>query len=310
MEHAMGCTCCNDGYIDDLLKRKPPKPTPRRRQLSLRQINEYLCCKLPKADQLRMVGIPSKKELWNMEPSRRNFLRAMVVGAGGLLAFYSGLLRNPKARAGQCTGDPTWDVTCLLGTGYFLNCDEWGARPPNGSLYVYNHAPSYFAVHHTATANTNDFSQQAAISLAHGIQNYHMDYNGWIDTGQHFTNSRGAWILEGRHTSIWNEFLADYDAHLEGTHVAYFNDVAMGLENEGTYTYEYPPNWQTAQLINIATTAAWYNYPIWSWTTLGHRDFPYNYTECPGDKLYSLLPCIRAWMSYYVEGGGYPGNCY
>src|SRR5262249_55342027 len=162
------------------------------------------------------------KELWSMEPSRRNFLKAMVLGAGGVLAWYAGLLRSPRARAGQCTGGD-WDLTCLLGTPYFLNCNEWGARPPRPAITVLNHPPHYFIVHHTATANSGDLSQSHAISLARSIQNYHMDYNGWIDTGQHFTNSRGAWILEGRHRSIEMEFLVNYDAHVLGTHVANYN---------------------------------------------------------------------------------------
>src|SRR5262249_28876017 len=242
-------------------------------------------------------GVPSKKDLWAMAPGRRNFLRALVVGAGGVLAWYSGLLRASKVRAGQCTGGD-WDVTCLLGTGAFLYCDEWGARPPSQSIPVLNHPPTYFVVHHTATANSNDYSLAHAISLAHGIQNYHMDYNGWIDTGQHFTQSRGTWLLEGRHLSIQMEFLVNYDAHVLGTQVEYYNDVAMGIENEGTYTYEYPPLEMFYNLINVATTAAWYNYPIWSWNCLGHRDF--NATQCPGDKLYSWLPCLRAWVAYFV----------
>src|SRR5262245_24951908 len=175
MSGEIGCTCSNDGFIDELMKQKKPKPTPKRKQLSLREVNEYLRCRLPEVDQLRKAGVPSKKDLWAMAPGRRNFLRALVVGAGGVLAWYSGLLRASKVRAGQCTGGD-WDVTCLLGTGAFLYCDEWGARPPSQSITVLNHPPTYFVVHHTATANSNDYSLAHAISLAHGIQNYHMDY--------------------------------------------------------------------------------------------------------------------------------------
>jgi hypothetical protein len=303
MSDDFGCNCCDGPFIDELLQQKRPKPTPQRKLWTPREFNDYLRCTMPERDQVRKAGIPTKKEFNSWEPSRRNFLKTMVVGAGGVLAWYSGLLQSPKARA-QCLAD--WDVTCLLGTGYFMNCDEWGARPPSLPILMHPWPPSHFVVHHTATANSTDYSQGHAIALAKSIQNYHMDYNGWKDTGQHFTNTRGAWITEGRHRSIEWELLANYDAHCRGTHVAYNNRYCTGCENEGTYVTEDPPPAQFANLINIAATCCLYNGPMYSYNCHGHRD--YNATQCPGDRLYALIPCLRQWVAYYVEGGGYP-NC-
>jgi hypothetical protein len=285
------------------MKQQRPKPLPRRKWPSIREVNEYLRCKLPAADQLRKAGIPSKKEFDALESSRRHFLKTLAVGAGGLLAWYSGLLRANKAQAGQCTGG-AWDVTCLLGTDAFLYCDEWGAKPPSASITVLNHPPTYFVVHHTASVNSTDYSLAHAISLAKTIQIYHMKFNGWIDTGQHFTHSRGTWLLEGRHLSIQMELLVNYPAHVLGAHVAGYNDVCLGVENEGTYTSQPPPMEMFYNLINLATTCCWYNSPMYSYTCKGHRDF--NATECPGDQLYALLPCLRQWVAYLIEGGPLP----
>jgi hypothetical protein len=307
VSHNFGCACSDGGYIDDFLKQKKSKTTPRRKLWTPREFNDYLRCTMPDRDQLRKAGVPTKKEVQAMEPSRRNFLKAMMVGAGGVLAWYSGLLRSPRLRATQCVGDPGWDITCWIGSDYFLTCDQWGARPPDWNGPVLNHAPTYFIVHHTATDNSSDLSQAHAISLARGIQNYHMSL-GWGDTGQHFTHSRGTWILEGRHDSIYWELTEDEGPrHLQGVHVANYNDVCLGVENEGTYTYVDPPPDMFANLINIATTCCVYNDPMYSYTCYGHRDF--NATQCPGDRLYALLPCLRQWVAYYDgEGGGYP-NC-
>jgi len=67
----------------------------------------------------------------------------------------------------------------------------WGARAASSAVTVLNYKPSYIVIHHTATPNNTATTQSAAYSLARSIQNYHMDNNGWIDTGQQFTVSRG-----------------------------------------------------------------------------------------------------------------------
>src|SRR5688572_29440798 len=78
---------------------------------------------------------------------------------------------------------------------------EWGGRSVTG-LTVRNYQPSYIVIHHTATSNGTATTQSAAFSLARSIQNYHMDNNGWSDTGQQFTVSRGGYAMEGRHQSL------------------------------------------------------------------------------------------------------------
>src|SRR5437879_888453 len=92
----------------------------------------------------------------------------------------------------------------LHASDHILDCDapeiisfyEWGARPPSSSITVLNKKATKILVHHTAFPNVTDYSRDQAIKLAHDIQNLHMDTNGWIDTGQHFTVSRGGYITE------------------------------------------------------------------------------------------------------------------
>jgi len=164
----------------------------------------------------------------------------------------------------------------------------WGARPSSSPITVLDWRPNKVIVHHTATGNSTDYSQAHAFSLARSIQNYHMDVNGWIDTGQQFTISRGGYIMEGRHRS--KEVLTGGTRHVRGAHTSGQNDYAVGIENEGTYVTASPT---TALWNSLVNTVAYIcqQYAIAPSRIYGHRD--YNNTQCPGDRLYSMLPQLR-----------------
>lgn len=170
----------------------------------------------------------------------------------------------------------------MYGTG------EWGARPPRGAITVLNRRPTYIVVHHTAGGNSNDFSLGHAFAISRGIQNFHMDSRGWIDSGQQLTNSRGGHITEGRHRSL--EVLDQGSRHVQGAHVGGRNDETIGIENEGLYTSVNvtPQLWDSLVRL-VAYIAQQYN--IAPAQIRGHRDF--NATQCPGDVLYRRLPELR-----------------
>src|SRR5205807_1897405 len=114
--------------------------------------------------------------------SRRNVLLGATALGGGAVA--APLLLN--GAAAQATVDQP----------LIANCATWGARPPSGPLTIVQNRPNKIIVHHTALANSTDYSQAHAFQDSRDIQNLHMDTNGWVDTGQHFTNSRGGWLTE------------------------------------------------------------------------------------------------------------------
>ncbi|HEY6740540.1 MAG TPA: N-acetylmuramoyl-L-alanine amidase, partial [Actinopolymorphaceae bacterium] len=86
--------------------------------------------------------------------------------------------------------------------GRIIDCDAWGARPPSGEPSLSAIPTNKIIVHHMAFPNVTDYSREQAIALARECQDLHMDGNGWMDTGQHFTVSRGGYVLEGRHRSL------------------------------------------------------------------------------------------------------------
>jgi len=168
------------------------------------------------------------------------------------------------------------------------DCAGWGARVNSEIVPVWNQKPVKILVHHTATPNQADVSQGAAFTLARSIQNFHMDRRGWLDTGQHFTVTRGGFAMEGRHRSL--EIVRAGRQQVEGAHCTGQNIVAVGIENEGTYSAVDPP---PALWNRLRDLCAWIcnRYGIQPTELYGHRDF--KNTACPGDHLYALLPRLR-----------------
>ena len=177
----------------------------------------------------------------------------------------------------------------------------WNARPPSSPIQVLATPPSYIVVHHTATANSTDYSLDHALRLSQSIQNHHMDSNGWIDTGQQLTISRGGYVMEGRDRTP-ESIAAGH--HVVGAHVANNNSTCIGIENEGLYTSVNPTQALTDSLVQ---TLAWlcgaYGLNPHS-AILGHRDF--NATACPGDVLYAMLPELRNSVTQTMRAHGIP----
>jgi hypothetical protein len=204
---------------------------------------------------------------------RRTLLKAGVTAtAAGALGM------TTTGTAGAAVPAPTIHPT-----------SDWGARPATGPIVVENHKPTYIVVHHAVDPPMNDdFSLARAFYVSRYIQNLHMDKNGWIDSGQQFTNSRGGFITEGRHRSL--EILRGGTQHVQGANVGNHNSEVIGIENEGLYsTVDVPPALWNSLVSLVAYIAS--QYGIAPEFIKGHRDF--NSTECPGQVLYNRLPELR-----------------
>ncbi|MGH3657568.1 MAG: N-acetylmuramoyl-L-alanine amidase [Micromonosporaceae bacterium] len=217
---------------------------------------------------------------------RRDLMRGAVLLGVGVAAGGFELVRSAAAYA--AVPEPR-----IYGTA------EWGARPPRSAVSINNYRPTNLIIHHTATSNSTDYSLSHAFALSRSIQNWHMDNNGWIDTGQHFTISRGGYVTEGRHRSL--ETLRDGIRFVHGAHAGSANSTSIGIENEGTYTSVGP----TTALYDALVDHCAYicqEYGIATSRIIGHRDV--NSTACPGDVLYSRLPQLRADVAERLAGGG------
>lgn len=196
-------------------------------------------------------------------PWRRS-IRRQLLGAGvGLGAI--GSLSAAVRRAGAVQR-PT-----------IFSCSDWGARPPSSPVTVDQHGANTIVVHHTALANSTDYSKEHAFTNSRDIQDLHMDTNGWLDTGQHFTISRGGWMTEGRHGSL--DALDGGTTMIQGAHCVGQNDQGIGIENEGSYLDQQPPDALWQALITLCAYIC-QQYGIDPAEIYGHQDF--NSTQCPG----------------------------
>src|SRR5688572_29380935 len=78
----------------------------------------------------------------------------------------------------------------------------WTARAPTCAI-TYMTSVNRAIIHHTAVAtHWNTTSLDTSKPSLRSIQNYHIDNNGWCDTGYHFLLDKFGNIFEGRHNSL------------------------------------------------------------------------------------------------------------
>ncbi|MBX6354438.1 MAG: N-acetylmuramoyl-L-alanine amidase [Micromonosporaceae bacterium] len=211
------------------------------------------------------------------EVDRRTLFRA---GLGAAAAAVVGTeLALPGAAAAVPSAEFPW----------IIDCDSWGARPPSSPIQITGNTTNKIILHHMAFPNVTDYSREHAIQLARDCQNLHMDTNGWADTGQHFTVSRGGYVLEGRHRSL--ETLEIGEHQVIAAHCPGENGNAIGIENEGTYITETPPEALLDSLVRLCV-AVCRKFRLHAWDIFGHWDF--RFTDCPGIAFYAQFPMVRS----------------
>jgi hypothetical protein len=149
----------------------------------------------------------------------------------------------------------------------------WGARPTANCGTP--HAPQYLTIHHTATPN-NEPDPKVRLR---NIQAFHIDQRGWCDIGYHFLVSPDGQIWQGRD-----------DEAATGAHVGGHNTNNVGIGHLGTFSEVEPPD---AMLDGTTRLIRWldqtYGLTLDRDHLRGHREWPDNSTECPGDRLFSRL---------------------
>jgi len=211
------------------------------------------------------------------EVDRRTLFR---VGLGGAVVAVIG---TELVLPGTATATPSAEFP------WIIDCDTWGARPSSSPIQISGNTTNKIILHHMAFPNVTDYSRDHAIQLAKDCQNLHMDVNGWADTGQHFTVSRGGYVLEGRHQSLSTLEAGQHQviaAHCPGE-----NGNAIGIENEGTYVTETPPQALLDSLVTLCVTVC-RQFGLQAWDIFGHWDF--RVTDCPGIAFYAQFPMVRS----------------
>jgi peptidoglycan hydrolase-like protein with peptidoglycan-binding domain len=224
-----------------------------------------------------------------MHPNAHPVLSRRTLLGGGFAVGSTAVLGGWQVAPASAVTQPT-----------VAGCTTWGAQAARGAIQVLQQRPTMVVVHHTASANSTDLSVSHAYALSRSIQQWHFD-RGWVDSGQQFTNSRGGHVTEGRHGSL--SALQGGRTHVVGAHVSGQNSVALGIENEGTYTSVRPPQAQYDALVGLVAYMC-QQYAIPTGSIYGHRDF--NATECPGEMLYAMLPQLRTDVAARLSGSQPP----
>jgi len=186
------------------------------------------------------------------------------------------------AAASAASAAPSPQFPWIIDTG------SWGAHPPTSEIVLRHGTTRKIIVHHTAYPNSTDYSRDQAIWLARDIQRLHQQVNGWADSGQHFTVSRGGYVLEGRARSL--ETLVSGTAQVQSAHCPGRNHDSIGIENEGTYITETPTQALWDSLVRLSV-AICHQYGIQAHNVFGHWDF--RATLCPGAAFYRQFPQLR-----------------
>ncbi|MEB3191496.1 MAG: N-acetylmuramoyl-L-alanine amidase [Snowella sp.] len=180
-------------------------------------------------------------------------------------------------------------------TAKVITTSEWGAKPAKASFD--KTVPKFIVIHHTDNQNPpNDASKgtvEGGKQLARDIQKFHMNTNGWSDSGHNFLNTTGGILLEGRHGTLdaVKQGMCIRSAHAaqQGNRLAGGNQ-SPGIENEGNFMTFNMGQKQWDSLVELCVSLC-KSCNIDPKNIRGHREF--SNTDCPGDWLFSQLHLLR-----------------
>jgi Putative peptidoglycan binding domain/N-acetylmuramoyl-L-alanine amidase len=181
-------------------------------------------------------------------------------------------------------------------TAKVITTTQWGARDAIEDSFDLTR-PMYIVIHNTGDPNSpNDRSKgtlPGAKQFARETQAFHMDGNGWSDSGHNFINTTGGWLLEGRHGTL-NAVRKGFcvrSAHAaqDGDRLARGNE-SPGIENEGDFMTAKMGQKQWDSLVELCVSLC-SSCGISPENIRGHRDF--SNTDCPGDWLYAQMPQLQ-----------------
>ena len=113
-----------------------------------------------------------------------------------------------------------------------VTCPQWGARPPREPITVVGRAERiifhHTAGHHAEITNPADESLAESVRYARDIQRFHMDTNGWIDSGHNFLVCRNGIVLQGR----WLTVSAIQAGHMVRSAHCPGENTQIGIEHE------------------------------------------------------------------------------
>ncbi len=236
-------------------------------------------------------------------PTRLDGVRLMFLNTSGDATVIDRLASTARATVAAIAGvGATPIAAAMTDKPAIVTRAQWGADES-----LRGHAPEYAPVkmafvHHTV--NANSYSRAQAPGLVRGIYYYDVKGLKWSDLGYNFLIDRYGTVYEGRYGGVTRGVI--------GAQVLGFNTSSTGIAMIGTFVSASPPE---AMMSALKRLLAWkldvhhvdpqatarlechytrkftegqiVPFPV----IAGHRQA--NWTACPGDALYRLLPGVR-----------------
>ncbi|KAK2151800.1 hypothetical protein LSH36_350g02015 [Paralvinella palmiformis] len=171
---------------------------------------------------------------------------------------------------------------------------EWGAREPVSTTPLAQVNMQF--VHHTVGSRC--YTQEDCMAEVRGIQNYHMDNNGWNDIGYNFLIGDDGNAYEGRG---W---------YTLGAHAQSYNDDAIGI----ILSYASPPipnpigpPSSGCSAINIVSRSEWGARPPKGTTPLSPVNMQFIH-HTAGIRCYNQADCmaeVRATQDFHMDVNGW-----
>lgn len=170
---------------------------------------------------------------------------------------------------------------------------DWKARPPRSVTQLPWNKVDALVIHYSAAAS-DELPDYAA--RVRGIQNYHMDSNGWADIAYNWLVSRTGDAFQGRGYGVMSAATLNNNGHTQAI-------CFLGADAKGRDDVTDRGRRAIANLLFTAEKLKGAKLGSANFQVKGHRDFVS--TECPGDELYAFVK-TRGWEAYRPSLSVYP----
>jgi peptidoglycan hydrolase-like protein with peptidoglycan-binding domain len=161
-------------------------------------------------------------------------------------------------------------VPGLIGNSPFVSRAEWGARAPKSVSN--NITPQGNTIHYEGP-HMGPYSHDRCVGMMQGIQNYHMNNNGWADIAYSSMVCQHGYIFECR----WLHHRTAAQGTNEGNQISYAHCALLGVDD--------PPSPECLRGLHdvvIYFKGQGSGDRLW-----GHRDW--HPTGCPGEPLQNFV---------------------
>jgi len=172
-----------------------------------------------------------------------------------------------------------------------ITCPKWGARRPKSGIQTVKESDKTI-FHHTAghhrelDANRKVQTRDESIQYARDIQKYHMDSNGWVDSGHSFLVCRNGLILQGR----WLTVSAIQAGHMVNSAHCPGQNGQIGIEHEHFGDEEMTKE-QKESSSNLMAWIAWHYERNTVLPSMPHsKYFP---TACPANLTEDIADIVK-----------------